>query len=73
MPSYESSAFRPYVPRLRRDVVRKVGETFELVLVDLLDRAVVHRRQDGFFSREVLVKVVHVPFGFLTTQHANVG
>ena len=54
--------------RLGRSLVSEVGESFELVLVDLLDDAAVRRRQDGFFARKVLVKVIHVPFGFLETQ-----
>ena len=55
--------------RLGRRLVSEVGESFELVLVDLLDDAAVRRRQDGLFTREVLVKVIHVPFGFLETQN----
>ena len=51
--------------RLSCSLLSEVGETFELILVDLLDDAVLHRRQDGFFASKVLVKVVHVPFGFL--------
>jgi len=50
---------------LAHSLVSTVGEPFELVLVDLLDDVVLHRRQVGFLSREVLVEVVHVPFGFL--------
>lgn len=48
-----------------RRLVSKVGETFELVLVDLLDDVGVRRRQHGLLPSKVLVKVVHVPFGFL--------
>ena len=50
---------------LSRSLVSEVGEAFELILVDLLDDVVLHRRQDGFLTSKVLVKVVHVPFGFL--------
>lgn len=50
---------------LGHSLVSKVGESFKLILVDLLDDAVVHRRQVGFFTCKVLVKVIHIPFGFL--------
>lgn len=50
---------------LCRGVVSTVGKSFELVLVDLLDDAVVHGCQDRFFTCKVLVKVIDVPFGFL--------
>lgn len=53
---------------LGHSLISKVGESFKLILVYLLDDVVVHRRQDGFLTREVLVKVVHVPFGFLKEQ-----
>lgn len=43
----------------------KVGETLELVLVDLLNNGVFYRGEDRLLASEVLVKVVHVPFGFL--------
>lgn len=46
-------------------LISKVRESFKLILIYLLDYVVVHRCQDGFFTREVLVKVVHIPFGFL--------
>lgn len=51
-----------------RGLVSKVGEPFELVLVDLLDDVGVRRRQHRLLSSEVLVKVVHVPFGFLQKE-----
>lgn len=50
---------------LGHSLVSKVGESFKLILVDLLDDAVVHWRQNGFFACKVLVEVVHIPFGFL--------
>lgn len=43
-------------------LVCKEGESFELVLVDLLDDAVVDGCQNGFFTRKVLVKVIDVWF-----------
>ena len=51
--------------RLCQSFLSKVGEAFKLVLVDLLDYGVFHRGQNRLLSSEVLVKVVHVPFGFL--------
>lgn len=50
---------------LGHSLVSDVGESFKLILVDLLDDAVLRRRQVGFFTCKVLVKVIHVPFGFL--------
>ncbi len=50
---------------LGHSLVSKVGESFKLILVDLLDDAVFHRRQDGLLTCKVLVEVVHIPFGFL--------
>ena len=51
--------------RLCQSFLSEVGEALKLVLVDLLDDGVFHGRQNRVLSREVLVKVVHVPFGFL--------
>lgn len=51
-----------------RGLVSKVGEPFELVLVDLLDDVAVRWRQHRLLPREILVKVVHVPFGFLQDE-----
>lgn len=50
---------------LGQSVVPKVGKSFKLILVDLFDYTVVHWCQDRLFAREILVKVIHVPFGFL--------
>lgn len=50
---------------LGQSVVSKVGKSFKLILVDLFDYTVVHWCQDRLFAREILVKVIHIPFGFL--------
>lgn len=50
---------------LGHSLISKVRESFKLILIYLLDYVVVHRCQDGFFTCEVLVKIVHIPFGFL--------
>lgn len=59
---------------LGQSVVSKVGKSFKLILVDLFDYTVVHWCQDRLFAREILVKVIHIPFGFLemTTKCENV-
>lgn len=51
--------------RLSCGLISTVGESFELILVDLLDDGVIHRSQNRLLAREVLVKVIDIPFGFL--------
>lgn len=53
-------------------VVPKVGKSFKLILVDLFDYVVVHWCQDRLFTCEILVEVIHIPFGFLERQTENV-
>lgn len=50
---------------LGQSVVPKVRKSFKLILVDLFDYTVVHWCQDRLFACEILVKVIHIPFGFL--------
>ena len=50
---------------LGRNLIPNVGESFELILVDLLNDALLDRRQNGFLACKVLVEVIDVPFGFL--------
>lgn len=52
-------------------LIPEVGESFEFILVDLLDDAVFHGRQDGFFTCKVLVEVIDVPFGFLREKETR--
>lgn len=44
----------------------------KLILVDLFDYTVVHWCQGRLFTCEILVEVIHVPFGFLETKTRNV-
>lgn len=50
---------------LGQSVVPKVRKSFKLILVDLFDYTVVHWCQDRLLACEILVKVIHIPFGFL--------
>lgn len=53
---------------LGQSIVPKVGKSFKLILVDLFDYTVVHWCQDRLFTCEILVEVIHIPFGFLETR-----
>lgn len=57
---------------LGQSIVPNVGKSFKLILVDLFDYTVVHWCQDRLFPCEVLVEVIHIPFGFLETQKQSV-
>lgn len=50
---------------LRQGLFAKVGEAFELFLVDLFDNGVFYWREHRLLAGEVLVKIVDVSFGFL--------
>lgn len=53
---------------LGQSLFTEVGEAFKLVLVDLLDDGLIHRRQHRLLAGEVLVKVVDVSLGFLCAR-----
>lgn len=52
---------------------RAVWEVLELFLVDLSDDGLVGGRQHRVLLREVLVKVIHISFGFLRTHKSTSG